>query len=80
MLSGVEKHKGLLKHIEDRDKIPNENNYSQMKQSKVTDRDLSKTHISNIPDVKYKATIISILTGLQTRMEDFRDTHTIEIK
>jgi len=39
-------------------------------QDKATARDLSKTEVSNMPDGKFKATIIRILTGLEKRMEE----------
>ena len=49
-------------------------NVSQVKrQDKATARDLSKADISNMPDGEFKATIIRILTGLEKRMEDFRE-------
>ena len=48
-----------------------------MKQDKDTARDLSETHISNMPDREFKAIT---LTGLEKRIEDFRDTETEELK
>ena len=43
-------------------------------QDKAMARDLSKTDTSNVPDGKFKATIIRILTGLGKRMEDISET------
>jgi len=43
-------------------------------------RDLIKTVISNMPHTKFKATIIRILAGLETSMEDIRETLPSEIK
>ena len=40
-------------------------NLSQIKRTKATARDLSKTNISNMPDREPKAIIIRILTGLE---------------
>ena len=49
-------------------------------QAKVMARDLIETDISRMPDRKFKATIIRILTGLEERMEDFREAFTAYIK
>ena len=49
-------------------------------QNKATARDLGKTGMSNLPDGEFKATIIRILTGLEKRIEDIRETFTTEIK
>lgn len=38
-------------------------------QEKDTTRDLIKTKISNMPDPKFKATNIGILTGLEEKIE-----------
>ena len=43
-------------------------------------RDPGETNVSNMPDGQFKATIIRILTGLEKRMEDFREDLTTEKK
>lgn len=43
-------------------------------------RDLNKIDISSMPDGEFNATVIVILTGLEKRMEDFREILTTEIK
>ena len=43
-------------------------------------RNLIETDTSNMPDGKFKATIIRILSGDKKRIEDFRETLTAEIK
>ena len=45
-------------------------------QDKATPRDLNEIDRSNMLDGELKATIIGILTGLEKRIEDIRDTHT----
>ena len=56
-------------------------NLSQVKeQDKATARDLNETDISNMPNGEFKAMIISILTGLEKRMEGINKTLTTEIK
>ena len=49
-------------------------------QDNTTARDLSKSHISNMPDGEFKATIIRILPGLEETIEDITEILTIEIK
>ena len=39
-----------------------------------------ETDISNMPDREFRATILRTLTGLEKRMEDFRENLTVEIK
>ena len=41
---------------------------------------LSETDTSNLPDRKFKAMIIRILTGLEERVEDMSDTLNTENK
>ena len=61
--------------------MPGQRNSSQKKeQDKVMARDLTKTGISNMPDGEFKATIISILSGLEKSREDFREAPSAEIK
>ena len=61
--------------------MPKHRNSFQMKeQDNITARDLSKSHISNMPDGQFKATIIRILPGLEETIEDITETLTIEIK
>lgn len=44
---------------------------SQMKaQGKITTTELNKSEISNMPDRECKVMVITILTGLEKRMED----------
>ena len=58
----------------DLDKMPRQRNSSQVKeQEKFMAKDVIETDISNILDGEFKATIIKILTGLEKRMEDFRE-------
>ena len=41
-------------------------NMSQMKEwDKITERDLNKTKINNIPDREFKVMVLKILTGLK---------------
>jgi len=49
-------------------------------QDKVTNRDLSKTDVSYMPNGEFKETIIRTLTRLAKRMKEFRETLTTEIK
>ena len=50
---------------------------SQMReQDKTTAREPSETDISNMPDGEFKVMIIRILTGLEKRVEDMRETFT----
>ena len=49
-------------------------------QNKATARDLSETHLSNMPNGELKAIIINVLSGLERRMEDISETLTTEIK
>ena len=43
-------------------------------------RDLIETDISHMPDRKFKATIIRILTGFEKRIEDIHETFTTKKK
>ena len=48
---------------------------SQMKeQDKITARELNKTEISSMPDRKFKAMVVKILTRLEKRVEDLSET------
>ena len=49
-------------------------------QDKAIARDLTETDTSNMPDEEFKATIIRILTGIDKRIEDIRETLTTLIK
>ena len=49
-------------------------------QNKAKARDLSKMDISNIPDGEFKETTLRMLTGLEKRIEDIRETLTIKIE
>lgn len=49
--------------------MPRQSNSFQMKQqNKITARYLSKTGISIMPDIEFKATIIGLLAGFEKRM------------
>lgn len=48
--------------------------------NKVSARDPSETHISNMTNGEFKATDIRILAGLEKRVEDFREVLITEIK
>ena len=45
---------------------------------KILARDLSEKEISNMPDRKFEATIIKILSGLEKRVEDLNETFNTE--
>ena len=48
---------------------------SQMKeQANIATRDLTKLEISNVFDKEFKAMIINIPTGLETRVENISET------
>jgi len=49
-------------------------------QDKAIARDLSETDIRNMPEGKFKAMIIRILTELETRIKDISEIPTAEIK
>lgn len=49
-------------------------------QNNAIARDVSKTDKRNLADGELKATMIRILTGLEKRVGDIRDTLTTEIK
>ena len=54
-------------------KMPRWRNLSQKKeQEKVMARDLIKTDMSNMPESKFKTTIIYIQAGLEKGIEDTR--------
>ena len=56
-------------------------NLSKTKQQfKAMARELNKTDRSHMPDGEFQGTIIIIFTGLDKRMEDFREALTTEIK
>ena len=55
--------------------MPRQRHSSQIKvQGKVPERDLRETDISNVSHGEFKITITKTLTGLDKRMEDFRET------
>ena len=41
---------------------------------------LTETDRSNIPDGEFKATILRIVTGLERRTEEIRETLTMEVR
>ena len=49
-------------------------------QDKATTRDLSERTISNMPDGEFKAMIITMLAGIEKRMEDISEILTAEIR
>lgn len=51
-----------------------------MKQEKITARDIPEGDISDMPDGKFKATNIKVLSGVEEIMEVIRDTTVAEIK
>ena len=61
------------------DKMRSQRNLSEMKEQKGH-TDLSETGVSNMPEGIFKANIIRILTELEKRMRDIRETLNTEIK
>lgn len=63
------------KRYKELDKMRGQRSLFQMKeQNKAMGRDLSKTDVSNMPDVEFKVMIIRVLTGLEKRGEDVNET------
>jgi len=47
---------------------------SQIKEDKITARELNEMEVNNMPDREFKVTVIKILTGHEKRVENLNET------